>query len=130
MNLLVRKRCIGGKWHRWYLLTTLEAAEALGAIYERRFWIEEAFKDAKTCWRMDQRRFRSAERMRRYLGLLALIHAVVCQAMVAVLVEVGDLRQRLGESGRNRLSLPNLYRRAAVLCPEVLDKARTQAWCL
>lgn len=130
VNLVVRKRRIGGKWHRWYLLTRLEAAEALGAIYERRFWIEETFNDAKTCWRMDQRRFRSAERMTRYLGLLALVHAVVCQAMVAVLVEVEDLRQRLGESGRNRLSLPNLYLRAAILCPEVLNNARFRDWCL
>lgn len=49
LNALVVRRRIGRKWHTWYLFTTLEQADAAMKAYERRFTIEESFKDV-TCF--------------------------------------------------------------------------------
>lgn len=130
MNLVVCRRRVGKRWAQWYLWTNLDEAEAVIAAYERRFSVEESFKDAKTHWKLEQRRIQYADRMDRYLAMLALLQAELCQVALAILTITPDLRRRLGESGRNRLSLPNLLRRAFFLAPEVLYELDPAPRCL
>jgi len=84
--------------------------------------VEESFKDAKTHWKLEQRRIQYADRMDRYLALLALLQAELCSVALALLTLMPEVRRWLGESGRNRLSLPNLLRRVSFLAPEMLDE--------
>ncbi|HSR49542.1 MAG TPA: transposase [Acidobacteriota bacterium] len=130
MNLVVCRRRVGKRWAQWYLWTNLEDAEAVIAAYERRFSVEESFKDAKTHWKLEQRRIQYAERMDRYLALLALLQAELCQVGLALLAQWPALRRQLGESGRNRLSLQNLLRRVFFLAPEVLHELDPSPRCL
>lgn len=130
MNLVVCRRRVGKKWARWYLWTNLEDAEAVISAYERRFSVEESFKDAKTHWKLEQRRIQYVERMDRYLAILALLQAELCQVALALLRITPELRRHLGESGRNRLSLQNLLRRVFFLAPEVLHELDPSPRCL
>lgn len=130
MNLVVCRRRVGKRWARWYLWTNLENAEAVISAYERRFAVEESFKDAKTHWKLEQRRIRYTDRMDRYLAILALLQAELCQVALALLRITPELRRHLGESGRNRLSLQNLLRRAFFLAPEVLRELDPSPRCL
>lgn len=130
MHLVVCRRRVGKRWAQWYLWTTLEEAEAVIAAYERRFSVEESFKDAKTHWKLEQRRIRYADRMDRYLAILALLQAELCQVALALLTITPELRRRLGESGRNRLSLQNVLRRVFLMAPQLLDPLDPQPRCL
>lgn len=130
MNLVVCRRRVGKKWARWYLWTNLEDAQAVIAAYERRFSVEESFKDAKTHWKLEQRRIQYTDRMDRYLAILALLQAELCQVALALLTITPEVRRHLGESGRNRLSLQNLLRRAFFLVPEVLHELDPSTRCL
>jgi hypothetical protein len=121
VNLVVHKQRVGGMWASWYLFTNLPDANQAAQAYGHRFAIEESFKDAKTHWKIEQRRFAYEDRFTRYLGLLSLIQAELCQTMLVLLGELEDLAARLGQSGRNKLSLPNLLRRAQILLPEEIQ---------
>lgn len=130
MNLVVRRRRVGKKWAEWYLWTNLEDAELVARAYERRFSIEESFKDAKTHWKIEQRRIQYADRFCRYLAILALLQAELCRVALTLLAAGPEIRRRLGESGRNRLSIQNLVRRAAFLEPEMLSGLPPSQRCL
>ena len=92
--------------------------------------MEESFKDAKTHWKLEQRRIQYTDRMDRYLAILALLQAELCQVALALLAITPELRRHLGESGRNRLSLQNLLRRAFFLAPEMLHELDPSPRCL
>jgi hypothetical protein len=51
----------------WFLATTLSTAHLAVYWYEKRFWIEEVFKDWKEFWHLERLRLKTSERVERFL---------------------------------------------------------------
>ena len=62
----------------WYLATTLPSVKLAVAWYQRRFWIEESFRDDKSRLLLDEVRVESTERLNRLLMALTIAVCWLC----------------------------------------------------
>ncbi len=60
----------------WYLVTNLKNQVQAVACYQRRNWIEQQFRDAKTHMGLDKLKVRAAKRIERLLILMAIVMAL------------------------------------------------------
>ena len=80
---------INGKPSTWLLATNLpQTASQIVAIYRRRFWCEESFKDQKQAFKLEKVRLKSAEHLDNLL--LALAIAFFLLALIGVRAEKLD----------------------------------------
>lgn len=86
--------------------------------------------DTKTHWHLEKRRFTQADRFDRYLGVLSLLQGQLCEAALWLWAEVAEIGKRLGESGRNKLSVQNRLRRALFLLPDEFRLAMVNTRCI
>jgi Transposase DDE domain len=93
MKLALNCACIDGKVSSWLLATNLGlTAGQIVAIYRRRFWCEESFRDQKQEFRLEQVRVKQAGRLENLLLALAIV--------LMILAVIGLRGKKLGYAAK------------------------------
>ena len=64
--------------HPWYLATSMPSIQLAVAWYQRRFWVEESFRDDKSRLLLDEVRVESTQRLNRLLMALTIAVCWLC----------------------------------------------------